>query len=603
MEDHDAHKDGFLGTQESFGVEGNLNGRIVDADEGHELILHSLAANGVDCLFFCGGTDNYMFMESVKKFEALGWPYPRLYTCLHESVALTAAYGHFMVSRKPQAVILHVDNGTLNAGGAWTNAWHGNAGIVVLAGRAPWTTRGELTGSHDNVINYLQETYDQGSIIRQYVKWDYELKTLTNGGLVMQRAFRIASSEPCGPVYVTLPREIMRGTVGGGKGVVYRPESFAPSVSPQGDMEALREAARLLVEARNPVVCVKRMGRHPHSVTSLVALAEKLALPVMHHDTLFLNFPYTHPLLITSRSQISTSDRGDIENADVILLIDHDAPWLPSRYNPPPGCKIISLDLDPLRLSQPTWDYPIHIPITCDSAKALPVLTALADEFITEEHKRTFGERMDRVATRARLVAAAKAEAVERAGNDPSISPTWLGACVNEIVDENTIVVQGLARGISPGPNTLPGHYFGIPASSLGWAMPAGIGAKLAAPGKTVISASGDGGFVFANPEACLWMARRYGISTLHIICNNGQYLAVREPLRKTYPDGYSVRANDFNGSDLQPLIDFALVAKACGAHGERVSVPAELPDALRRCLHAVHSGQSAVLDVIMDSG
>ncbi|MEW6669432.1 MAG: thiamine pyrophosphate-requiring protein [Thermodesulfobacteriota bacterium] len=578
---------------------GTLRGRMVDAEEGHELILHSLAANGVDCLFFCGGSDNYMFMESVKKFEALGWPHPRLYTCLHESVALSAAYGHFMVSRRPQAVLLHVDNGTLNAGGAWTNAWHGNAGIVVMAGRAPWTTRGELAGSHDNVVNYMQETYDQGSIIRQYVKWDYELKTLRNAGLVMRRAFRIAGSEPCGPVYVTLARELMREKLDGGRGQVFGPESFAPSVSPQGDVDALREAARLLVEARNPLVCVKRMGRNPQSVSSLVSLAEKLALPVMHHDTIFLNFPYTHPLLTTSRSYLSTSDRGEIEKADVILLIDHDAPWLPSMHNPPPECTIISLDLDPLRLSQPTWDYPIHIPITCDSAKALPVLTALADEFITAERERAFGDRMDRITSRARLEAASKAEALERARNGPSISPAWLDACVNQIVDEHTIVVQGFARGVRPGPNTVPGQYFGIPGSSLGWAMPAGIGAKLAAPGKTVISASGDGGFVFANPEACLWMERRYGISTLHIICNNGQYLAVSGPLRKTYPNGYSVRANDFNGSDLRPSIDFALVAKACGAHGERVSDPGELPGALRRCLHVVHSGRSAVLDVL----
>jgi acetolactate synthase-1/2/3 large subunit len=449
----------------------------------------------------------------------------------------------------------------------------------------------------------MQETYDQGSIIRQYVKWDYELRTLKNSGLVMQRAFRIANSEPCGPVYVTLPRELMREKVDGGKGLIYGPESFAPSVSPQGDTDALREAARLLVEAMNPVICVKRMGRHPQSVLSLVSLAEKLALPVMHHDTIFLNFPYAHPLLVTSRSPISASDRGYIEEADVILLIDHDAPWLPSMHNPPPECKIISLDLDPLRLAQPTWDYPIHIPITCDSAKALPVLTALADEFITAERKAAFGARMDKIASRARLEAAAKAGAIEKARNAASISPTWLGTCVNQIVDGNTIVVQGLARGVTPGPNTMPGHFFGIPASSLGWAMPAGIGAKLAAPGKTVISASGDGSFVFANPEACLWMARRYSIPTLHVICNNGQYLAVREPVRKTYPNGYSVKANDFNGSDLHPPIDFALVAKACGAYGERVSQPPELPGALQRCLHAVHSGQSAVLDVILESG
>jgi acetolactate synthase-1/2/3 large subunit len=124
--------------------QGSLEGKVVDAEEGHELILHALAANGVDCLFFCGGTDNFMFMESVKKFEVLNRPHPKLYTCLHESAAVYAAYGYYMVSGKPQAVILHVDCGTLNAGGAWVTSWHGNAGMVVMAGRAPWTSLGVL---------------------------------------------------------------------------------------------------------------------------------------------------------------------------------------------------------------------------------------------------------------------------------------------------------------------------------------------------------------------------------------------------------------------------------------------------------------------------
>jgi acetolactate synthase-1/2/3 large subunit len=232
---------------------GNPVGTTVAAEEGHELILRALAANGIEYLFFCGGTDNYMFMESTKKLETLGLPHPQLVTCLHESAAMHAAYGYFMVSGKPQAVVLHVDNGTLNAGGAWTNFLHGNAGVVVLAGRAPWTTQGELRGSRDFVINYFQEVYDQASIVRQYVKWDYEMKTSKNAGLVIQRACRIASSELCGAVYVTLPREVLLEKLPGGTGLVYNPASFAPAISPQGDIEALKRAAQLLVNAKRPV--------------------------------------------------------------------------------------------------------------------------------------------------------------------------------------------------------------------------------------------------------------------------------------------------------------------------------------------------------------
>ena len=130
--------------------------------------------------------------------------------------------------------------------------------------------------------------------------------------------------------------------------------------------------------------------------------------------------------------------------------------------------------------------------------------------------------------------------------------------------------------------------------------MPAAIGAKLAAPEKTVISASGDGSTVFANPEACLWMERRYKIPTLHIVTNNSRYAAVSYSLLRTYDKGYCIAEKDFNGYDLSPSIDFSIVAKSCGAFGEKVETPAQLPTALQRALSAVHSGQSAILDVAL---
>jgi len=295
-----------------------------------------------------------------------------------------------------------------------------------------------------------------------------------------------------------------------------------------------------------------------------------------------------------------STDRSYIESADVTLFIDQDIPWLPGVYSPPADCKVINLDIDPVMLSMPMWDYPAHLPITCDSSKAIPVLAELAEEFITEDRRKVFRARREAMETGARENVRKRTAAVTKAGKADSISPLWLGDCVNRVVDNETIVVQGLARGITPGPNTLPGHYFGIPASSLGWSLPAGLGAKLASPGKTVISASGDGDFIFANPEACLWMARRYNIPTLHIICNNNRYRAVSDSLQQYYPDGYCAGAGELNGASLSPSVDFAQVAQACGAYGEKVTQPSELPAALQRGLDSVRSGKAAVLDVII---
>ena len=187
---------------------------------------------------------------------------------------------------------------------------------------------------------------------------------------------------------------------------------------------------------------------------------------------------------------------------------------------------------------------------------------------------------------------------VKKASKQTPISPVWLGHCVNQVVDENTIVTAGLARGITPAASAQPGSYFGLPGSSLGWAMPAGLGAKLAEPNKTVITACGDGCFVFADPTACLWQARRFGTPTMTIIVNNKEYKAVADQIRHYYPEGYVVSNNDFNGSSLEPSPEYAMVAQACGAYGETVLDPALLPHALERALSAIHSGQAAVLDV-----
>lgn len=556
---------------------------VVECAEGHELILESIAANGVKKMFFCGGTDNFHFMESVAKFKAQRRPTPDLVTVMHESDAVYMNMGYFQWSGRPQVTVLHVDSGTINAGAAWPEAWQANAGIVVLAGRTPWTTKNELRGGRSYFIHWEQEVYDQAAIVRQYTKWDYEIKTVENASLVVQSAFRIAGTEPCGPVYLTVPREIMANRLN--SGICYRPEDFPPAAPPQADPSALREAARLLVEAENPVILVKSMGRHPEAVALLVELAEELSIPVASTDT-FMNFPKRH----WARSD------GDIQNRDVIFIIDHDVPWFLS--DPPAATKIISMDTDPVRLKQPLWGFPIHVPITCDSSKALPPLLQMTEEFISERRKKVFAGR--KAALRAQKKAAdEKHQAdIEKAKTAFPISPVWIRECVNRVSDEDTVLLSDIAP-IGQGDRTPPGHVFAQYAANLGNSWPRGIGIKMAAPEKTVIASGGDGCAVFSNPEAALWTSRKYNAPILYIINNNNRYNAVQIGLNEYGGAASYAGKAGFNGSDLSPSPDFAMIARAMGAYGEKVTEPDKLPGALQRSLEAVKSGQSAVLDII----
>jgi len=557
---------------------------VVDCDEGHELILQAIAANGVKKMFFCGGTDNFHFMESAAKFKALGRPTPELITVMHESDALYMNMGYFQYTGQPQVTVFHVNSGTINAGAAWPEAWLANSGIVVLAGRTPWTTKNELPGARSNYVHWQQEMYDQAGMIRQFVKWDYEIKAIENASLVIQSAFRIAATEPCGPVYITLPREVMAARLRGG--IAYSPADFPPAAPAQGDSAALREAAKLLVQAQNPVILVRSMGRHPEAVPALVSLVEKLAIPVSSDDV-YMNFPKQH----WARSN------ADLPHRDLILIIDNDVPW--GGADPSRTARIISMDSDPVRLKQPLWGFPVHIPITCDTSRSIPILAQMTEEFITVERRKAFAERRATLQAAKKAADAAAQAAIERSKSAFPLSPIWIRECVNRISDEDTILLWEIAA-IGQGDRTPPGHIFAQFGANLGNAWPRGVGIKLAAPHKMVIASGGDGSAVFSNPEAVLWTARKYKAPILYIINNNNKYNAVESNLA-VYggPNSYAGKAG-FNGSDLSPSPNFAMIAQAMGAHGEKVTDPARLPAALQRALDAVKSGQSAVLDAVI---
>ena len=171
--------------------------------------MRALMAQGVDCLFMNPGTDTIPIQEALSKLEQLGQPVPRTVLCLFELVALAAAHGYYQATGRPQAVLVHVDVGTQNLGGMLHNAQRGRAAVLISAGRTPYTTDSNVRGTRDTYIHWLQEQFDQHGIVRNFVKWDYELRRPEQMGEAIARGFQIAASDPAGPVYLTLPREVL----------------------------------------------------------------------------------------------------------------------------------------------------------------------------------------------------------------------------------------------------------------------------------------------------------------------------------------------------------------------------------------------------------
>src|SRR5262249_18476585 len=191
------------------------------------------------------GTDTLPIQEALSKLEQLGAPVPRTVLCLFELVALAAAHGYYQATGRPQAVLVHVDVGTQNLGGMVHNAQRGRAARLISAGRTPATSDARVRGTRYTYIHWLQEQFDQHAVVRNFVKWDYELRRAEQMGEVVARAFQIATSDPPGPVYLTLPREVLMTELNDADVPALEP---APAASiGAGDPDALRDIARRLV--------------------------------------------------------------------------------------------------------------------------------------------------------------------------------------------------------------------------------------------------------------------------------------------------------------------------------------------------------------------
>src|SRR6184192_2014672 len=242
--------------------------------------LGLLAARGVEYLFANGGTDFAPVVEACAKGQALGWRLPEVVIVPHENLGVAMAHGYTMITGRPQAMMVHVGVGTANAVNGLMNASRMNIPILFSAGRTPLTESGALPGARNNYIHWAQEHFDQGGMLREFMKWDYELRHPEQVETILDRALALAKSEPQGPVYVTLPREVLASPFSAPFGA--KP-SMVPATPPAADPEALAQAAKLLGNAKRPLLISANGGRTVESSRAIEHLAHALAVPVIHY--------------------------------------------------------------------------------------------------------------------------------------------------------------------------------------------------------------------------------------------------------------------------------------------------------------------------------
>ena len=552
--------------------------------------LGLLAARGVEYLFANGGTDFAPVVEAYAKGQELGWKLPQIVTVPHENMGVAMAHGYAMVTGRPQAMMVHVGVGTANAINGLINASRQNIPILFTAGRTPITESGAVTAARNNYIHWAQEHFDQGGMLREFMKWDYELRHAEQVETVIDRGLAIAKSEPQGPVYVTLPREVLASSF---NSQYSEKATIAPASPPAADPSAFEEAAKLLGAAHHPLLITANGGRTTETSLAIEQLAQNLAVPVVHYRPRYLALSTEHPM------HCGWDPHALLKDADVVLVVDCDVPWIPKEGGPKAGAKVIHIGTDPLFARYPLRGFRTDLALTGAVAPTLQALWRAAQkQAVSVKHIEDRRKAVTQVSADIRKKA--------RGGTDPmpaSITGKWLSACMNKLLDKDTVLVNEYPTVLEEMVIREPMRYFGNPsAGGLGWGMGAALGVKLASPDKTVICAVGDGAYMFGNPTAVHFVSEAMRLPMLFVIANNARWAAVHRSTLATYPKGAAAAAEKPPFATLEPSPRFEHVIQASGGHGERVSEPKELMPALQRALKVVkEEKRQALVNVCLE--
>jgi acetolactate synthase-1/2/3 large subunit len=563
----------------------------VPVEDNGEAIVAAMAEAGIEYVFFTSGSEIGFYQEAIAKAEALGRRAPKLIMVTHEHASLNAALGYSAFTGRPSVTAAHVDCGTQHYGGAVHSAWHSGLPVLITAGLPPVAYPGSMRGARESEGHlWLQQTFDQNGIVRQYMKWDHHLEFQDNPGLIVSRALQVACTEPRGPVYLSLPREVTMATVNGARFPTLDQLGIARMPAP--DPEGIKELATILINATNPFILVGRSGRNPATVPALVRFAELLGIPVSQSGKRAYHcFPMTHPLY---------QGVANLSNADAILALDTDIPWLIGPNQPPDDAYVAIVDVEPSKRRIPTMEFTADLRLLADALLTIKALEAAVRARISDGDRKRFAARAAQWSANSAQRRRKMADEACAVASETPVDAKWLSYQIGQalgdncIVFDDTIVLNQVHEYLNC---DRPGSYFYNPASSGGWAPGAAFGAKLAAGDTDVVAITGDGFYMFASAIHSLWSSKQYRAPYLTIVYQNRSYSTGTIRVSRSYPDGFAAKAG-YHGGYFDPPIDFAKEAEAAGAYGENVTDPAQVGPAIQRGLECIRNGRSAVISV-----
>jgi len=579
-------------------------GRKSNAQYGSDLMVEVLRELGIKYIALNPGASYRGLHDSMVNFEP--GKGPEIILCTHEEIAVALANGYARATGEIMATGLHNIVGLQHASMAIFNAWCDRTPILNLGGGGPQNTTNRRS------TDWVHTALVQGLAVREYVKFDDQPNSVDAVAESFLKAYRIAMTEPKGPVYVCLDTDVQEAKIGKPM-VVPHAEFFRAPAGSGANPESLRRASRLLAEAQWPVIVAGEIARNPKALPPLLDLAEALGAAVIDSDGRYA-FPSTHVLNLT------TAREEALRDADVVLALDVPSLGVPlgpsvrerGNFAPiiSPRCQVIHMTLLDLErqswVSDNMWLLPVHVPIAADTSVALPQL-------LEQVRERLNANRDASSQIQARR---AKVEAIYRDAKKKSqqwIEKTWDEKPISQAryFSEINKRVQGKSWALvsSHGRRwreaidvTEPAHGMGGGrGGGVGYGLPSSIGSALGfkRSGRLCVSMIGDGDFLMTSNS--LWTAAKYQIPLLVVVLNNHSYYNDEEHQermarwreRPIENKGIGIRIED-------PAPDLTAIARALHVDGfGPITEPDLLGPTLDKAIEIVESGKPAVVDVI----
>jgi benzoylformate decarboxylase len=507
------------------------------------------------------------------------------FLCLHEGVALSMADGYSVASGRPAVVNAHVSPGLGNCMGMLYNAAKSGAPIILTAGQ------------HDQSFLLSEPILwsDLAEVARPWVKWSHEIRRLEDLPRAVHRAVKVATAPPTGPVFLSLPMDVLKAEKEIDLGA---PTRVDPRL--RASREAVESAAEILRGAKNPVILAGDAVARGDAHLELARVAELLGAPVYQQTVSgTCNFPSSHPLSLGPLPRVQKIARKTLNDTDVLFSVGADLMTmsLPSELEPvPPGLSIIHLHLDPWEIGK---NYPARLGILGDPKETLQEIEGALRDHLPHEKQKEAKVRAERI---RRVKEKRASELRERAHQERDLIPIRPLALMEAVADSlplNAVVVDetiSSGRGLMTFLRTDDPHsFYGMRGGGIGWGIPAALGIKVALRDRPVVALIGDGSAMYSFQG--LWTAARYGLAVVFVICNNRGYRILKE--RTHALDGFSAKSGSYIGMDLeQPYIDFISLSRSLGVPAERCEKLGELKQLLS---HALALGGPFLIDVQVD--